>query len=81
MHPIKRAAQILGNQRELAKAMGVTPGRVTQWLTTDRIVADYCPRIERLTNGQVRCEELRPDVDWAYLRGTDCPVTADKQAA
>jgi len=29
--------------------------------------------IERESKGAVRCEELRPDVDWAYLRGTDCP--------
>lgn len=26
--------------------------------------------IERESNGTVRCEDLRPDVDWAYLRGT-----------
>lgn len=26
--------------------------------------------IERESGGAVICEELRPDVDWAYLRGT-----------
>lgn len=26
--------------------------------------------IERESAGAVRCEDLRPDVDWAYLRGT-----------
>jgi hypothetical protein len=26
--------------------------------------------IERESNGVVRCESLRPDVDWSYLRGT-----------
>lgn len=26
--------------------------------------------IERESGGAVRCEDLRPDVDWAYLRGT-----------
>lgn len=26
--------------------------------------------IERESDGKVRCETLRPDVDWAYLRGT-----------
>jgi DNA-binding transcriptional regulator YdaS (Cro superfamily) len=26
--------------------------------------------IERETDGAVRCEDLRPDVDWQYLRGT-----------
>lgn len=26
--------------------------------------------VERESGGAVRCEDLRPDVDWAYLRGT-----------
>lgn len=32
--------------------------------------------IERESRGAVRCEDLRPDVDWNYLRGTK----ADKAA-
>ena len=28
--------------------------------------AEYCPLIEKATG--VRCEELRPDVEWAVLR-------------
>ena len=30
--------------------------------------------VERESGGVVRCESLRPDVDWAYLRGTNCPT-------
>jgi len=29
-----------------------------------------CINIERETKGKVICESLRPDVDWAVLRGT-----------
>ena len=29
-----------------------------------------CISIERESKGAVLCESLRPDVDWAYLRGT-----------
>ncbi|WP_090541094.1 YdaS family helix-turn-helix protein [Nitrosomonas sp. Nm132] len=29
-----------------------------------------CINIERESGGTVKCEELRPDVDWKYLRGT-----------
>jgi hypothetical protein len=29
-----------------------------------------CINIERESNRQVTCEELRGDVDWAYIRGT-----------
>jgi DNA-binding transcriptional regulator YdaS (Cro superfamily) len=37
--------------------------------------------IERESFGAVRCEDLRPDVDWAYLRGTDCCHAEHQQAA
>jgi DNA-binding transcriptional regulator YdaS (Cro superfamily) len=43
-----------------------------------KIGADLCIEIERESAGQVRVEDLRPDVDWAYLRCTDCET---KQAA
>jgi DNA-binding transcriptional regulator YdaS (Cro superfamily) len=29
-----------------------------------------CIAIERETSGKVRCEQVRPDVDWAYIRDT-----------
>jgi DNA-binding transcriptional regulator YdaS (Cro superfamily) len=34
--------------------------------------------IERETKGQVRCESLRADVDWAVLRASD-PVVGSKR--
>ena len=37
-----------------------------------------CIAIERNTGGAVTCEDLRPDIDWAYLRAPkkECPVHA-----
>ena len=35
--------------------------------------------IERESGGVVRCETLRPDVDWAYLRGSQ--IEGSSQAA
>ncbi len=75
MSPIDRAAKHLGSQRILAKMIGVTPGAVSQWKTAG-VPVEHCPRIERLTAGTVRCEEMRPEVDWAYLRATDCDIKA-----
>lgn len=37
-----------------------------------------CINIERETDGFVRCEDLRPDVDWGYLR-TSRPGNASTQ--
>jgi DNA-binding transcriptional regulator YdaS (Cro superfamily) len=73
MDGIKKAIALTGNVSKLAAALGVTPQAVCFWRDGLRVIrADLCPRIERMTDGAVRCEDLRPDVDWAYLRATDC---------
>lgn len=69
-HPIDRAVQIVGSQSALAASLGITKAAVWQWKEDGRKVpAEHCPSIERLTGGAVRCEDLRPDVNWAVLRG------------
>jgi DNA-binding transcriptional regulator YdaS (Cro superfamily) len=50
---------------------------VNQWVNGVRQVpAERCPAIERATDGVVRCEDLRPDVDWGVLRGDPAEVAA-----
>lgn len=78
MDALIKAISIFETQTGLAKAIGVVPQVVNNWLARGRIPAEHCPAIEKATNGAVRCEDLRPDVDWAYLRATDCQA---KQAA
>jgi DNA-binding transcriptional regulator YdaS (Cro superfamily) len=45
--------------------------------------AGLCINIDRESHGLVRCEDLRPDIDWSYLRGTAktlaAPRTQDEQ--
>lgn len=65
---------------DLARAIGAPVVSVSQWRTgARRVPVGRCPAIEKATHGAVRCEDLRPDVDWAYLRGCHCAV--DQQAA
>lgn len=60
---------------ELASAIEAAPSLVSQWKNGTRPVpAARCPDIERATCGAVRCEEMRPDVDWAFIRGTAAEV-------
>lgn len=74
---IDRACNQLGGQTALASALGVSVPTVNQWLHTKRPVpSDRCPAIEKATGGAVRCEELRPDVDWAYLRKSNSEEAA-----
>jgi DNA-binding transcriptional regulator YdaS (Cro superfamily) len=56
-------------QNGLAKKLGVTQGAISQWIKHIRqIPAEQCPKIEYLTNRAVTCEEMRPDINWGYLR-------------
>jgi DNA-binding transcriptional regulator YdaS (Cro superfamily) len=67
--PLERALTEVGSMQAMAELLGVTKGAVGQWkLPGRRIPAEHCPVIERATKGLVKCEEMRPDVDWAYLR-------------
>lgn len=72
-HPIERAISIAGGISAMARSLGVSAPTVHQWKSGGRQVpAERCPEIERITNGAVTCEELRPDLvpQWAYLRST-----------
>ena len=66
---LRSAIEMLGSQRALADALGITPVAVGQWLqegcnkNARRVPPKQCVRIERLTNGVVSRRDLRPD-DW-----------------
>lgn len=71
MQAIRRAIELLGGPAKAARALDVSTQAACFWRDGKRQVpADICPTIERLLNGAVRCEEMRGDVDWGYLRGT-----------
>lgn len=62
---VKAAAVFFGNQARLARALGVTPVTVGQWLKPDEptgreVPPKQCVRIERLTEGKVTRQALRP---------------------
>lgn len=62
-------------QSAFAIRAGTSIGYLRKALSVgQRLGESICIGIERESLGAVRCEDLRPDVDWAYLRGTDCPA-------
>lgn len=74
----RRAIELLGGVVRAARALNVKGGRhqtVQAWLKS-RVPAEYCPTIERETGGAVRCEELRPDIEWHVLRSSGQVVQA-----
>lgn len=54
-----------GRQTSLANAIGAQSQLVWQWSNGVRPVPDdRCAAIEKATEGQVTCEEMRPDLPW-----------------
>lgn len=65
--PIRKAATILGGLTELAKLLGVKPPVVHRWATGQQeIPIIRCVEIEKLTNGAVTRQMLRPN-DWQQI--------------
>jgi DNA-binding transcriptional regulator YdaS (Cro superfamily) len=68
---IKTACEKVGGITAMANHLGITVGAVHQWTKgTKRVPAERCPVIEALTEGAVRVEELRPDVEWHHIRNS-----------
>jgi DNA-binding transcriptional regulator YdaS (Cro superfamily) len=60
---IQKAVDAVGSQAALAKAIGVPPALVWQWLNSRRpVAAQHCIPIEAATAGAVTRYDLRPDV-------------------
>jgi DNA-binding transcriptional regulator YdaS (Cro superfamily) len=57
-----------------ARALSVPAPLVTQWHTGARAIpVARCAQIERVTNGLLRCEALRPDVSWHRVIDSEWP--------
>ena len=70
-----------GSVTKLSSDLRVPVSLISQWANGTRpIPAERCPDIESATG--VPCEELRPDVNWAVLRGPadDVAVNAKESA-
>jgi DNA-binding transcriptional regulator YdaS (Cro superfamily) len=58
-------------QAAFANRCGTTVGYLRKAVSKRQKLGDgLCINIERESGGKVLCEELRPDIDWAYLRGS-----------
>jgi len=63
-----------GGASALARTLGIAASTPIMWRSRGRIPAEYCPAIEAATG--VRCEDMRPDVNWAVVRGAAQPELA-----
>lgn len=51
-----------GSQTALAKELGVSQPYVNKMVKTGHVPVEQCRNIERVTNGKVTAEQLRPDI-------------------
>lgn len=70
---IEKACAKVGGQASLARVCGVKPPSVSEWIAKDRVPEERCPAIEKETNAEITCEELRPDVNWVRVRDRKWP--------
>ncbi len=60
-----------GGISKLASSLGISSSYLSQLASgAAPISIERSIEIEKATLGAVRCEELRPDIDWAYLRNS-----------
>mgnify|MGYP003584612425 CR=1 FL=1 len=71
MNAFEEVVAKFGGQSAMARHFKLTPWAVSKW--KDRVPAERCPEIEKQTG--VRCERLRPDIDWSVLRESKKEVT------
>jgi DNA-binding transcriptional regulator YdaS (Cro superfamily) len=61
LSPVERTA--------FARRCGTTVGYLRKaWYVGNKLGGDLAVAIDRESGGAVRCEVLRPDIDWSYLR-------------
>ena len=77
MNAISLAIQGAGGPAKVARECGVSVQAVCFWRDGRRALpAEHGITLEKMNEGRIRCEEMLPDVDWAYLRSTQ-PTTQE----
>jgi DNA-binding transcriptional regulator YdaS (Cro superfamily) len=60
---LDRAIACLDTQAALAVALGVRSPSISEW-RRNGVPIERCVAIEAATAGAIRCEDLRPDIEW-----------------
>lgn len=58
-----------GERASFATRCGTSEGYLRKAVSIKQKIGEsLCINIDRESKGRIRCEALRPDVDWAYVR-------------
>lgn len=65
-------------QQDFARRAGTSIGYLRKAISKgQRLGEGLVINLERESGAAVRCEDMRPDVDWAYLRGRQDVATTE----
>jgi hypothetical protein len=78
-NPIEKAVRIFGSQAALARALGVSAMTVTQWKRRG-VPAVRCRSLEEALDGQMTCQDFRPDIFGAPSGERAVPLEAELEA-
>lgn len=78
---IKEWVRLAGGARAIASDRLLCESAIYNWISRGKLPAEHCPSIERLTGGVVRCEQMRPDVEWSVLRASGAEVFSPAESA
>lgn len=68
INAITKASKIMGSRYKLAKALNMPHQTLYRWAHGQAIPSPIsCLKIEKVTNGQVKKEEILPDYPWDDL--------------
>lgn len=67
--------------KAFAGLCGSTVGQVKQVAYGRRASAELAIRIDIASGGGVRCEDIRADINWGYLRGESQESVQEAEAA
>jgi len=65
VHPIDKAASVVGGRAELARILKVSAAAIGNWKVRG-VPIEHCPLIEKATESAVRRQDLRP-ADWRAI--------------
>lgn len=72
MVEVSEIVRKLGGPVNIGRHLGIRSQAVSLWIRKDRIPAERVPQLERLARelgSDVRAEHMRPDIEWAVIRG------------
>ena len=68
MNTFAKFVESVGGPSAAARMLGVSVQAVCFWRDGERkFPAESCPTVEKLSGGAIRCEDLRPDVEWSVI--------------